>query len=100
MTPKLTFALFTGLSVAIGSLGMSAPAQAAELKLKASSQVQKPRAAQARLSAEPDHTGGEVVASQDFTSECIAYGGGASTDPDGFEMCTGPDGEDIIVPLP
>ncbi len=48
----------------------------------------------------PEYEKEEVQASQDFAFDCAAMGGGASTDPTGVDVCTTPDGEDIIVPLP
>ena len=104
MTYKFSLALLVSTSLALFAAGAAGPVQAQGLQLKDSARTQprtaQPRHGQQRLTGPQRRTRGEVLASQDFASECNEYGGGASTDPTGVESCTTPDGDPVIVPFP
>lgn len=101
MTSKILPALVLGASVALGTLVTAGASEAADLHKSAKAhQTAQKHGASKQFGSGKRRTRGVSAASQDYTSECNLYGGGASTDPDLGPVCTTPDGETIIVPFP
>lgn len=95
----LTFA--AALAIAIGGLGLSTPADAGTRVLKQATDHTGPGLRGANKFAGSRGTSRGQIGPLDpdkFIANCHAAGGGASTDPDGFDQCTGPDGGTIPVP--